>query len=120
VQEGGCVERLVQATVDGRRLALLSGPSRLLHHIFGSGSLSLRKLLGLCLSGTEKDKCPLPSEAPSTVSLCVCVCKCVRASVIACVCVCGVVCGVCVCVCVRERSVKHDLESTQRDTSYVF
>ena len=118
MQEGGCVERLVQATVG---VAVRTQQVVTPHRQFQSSLvLHYEELLGLCLSGTEKDKCPLPSEAPSTVSLCVCVCKCVRASVIACVCVCGVVCGVCVCVCVRERSVKHDLESTQRDTSYVF
>jgi hypothetical protein len=56
---------------------------------------------GLCLSGTEKDKCPLPSEAPSTVSLCesVCVCACVCLCNCACVCV----CGVCV-LCVSDQS----------------
>ena len=61
---------------------------------------------GLCLSGTEKDKCPLPSEAPSTV----CVCACVCASVIARVCL----CVVCVCVCVLCVSDQSNTTSSQR------
>jgi hypothetical protein len=101
VQEGGCVEQLVQATVG---VAVRTQQVVTPHRQFQSSLvLHYEELLGLCLSGTEKDKCPLPSEAPSTVCVCVyvCVCLCVCECVCLCVCFCNYARAfVCVCVCV--------------------